>query len=218
MKLSEVPEYHEYMFCRIKKKYTEAEQALNHCIDLARKDNDRNKINYLTQKMGDIFFLKGERDKAIECYRESVKNGDCLLFEYFFAVFLADSLHEYKDAISKCQKIIDLVSADDWVKSDDDMDAKHYLAMCYDLLGYLYAFMEDFQNALLFLGKLSTIETSYTLNYDLKLCEILKVNGYYSKVRPYLQKLLEKVKSSFDHKELAGYIGEIEQLLIPPHD
>lgn len=204
------------MFSLIKKDYSKAEQSLDVCIELAKKEDDGNMISYLTQKKGDLIFLMGEREKAIEYYQIAENYLGDALSKYYFARFMADSLRDYRKSIAKCQEVIDLVSSEKWVQLEDDLDKSYYLAQCYALHGYLYALLNDFQTALLSIEKLLMIETSYTLHYDLKLCEILKANGYYSNVKPYLQRLLEKVASSVDHERYADFINSIRQLLLPP--
>ncbi|MFC1770109.1 hypothetical protein ACFLZI_03545 [Nitrospirota bacterium] len=214
MKLSKIVQYQEYMFSVIKKQYAEAEHSLDFCIVLAKEGVDCYTHSFLLQNKGDLYYLKGENKKAIQYYQESERVAEgAALPMYHFAKFMADSLHEYSQAIDKCQEVIDLVSSAEWTNGDDELDKNYYLAQCNALQGFLYALGEDFPNALLCLKQLLPIKTIFTLNYDLKLCEALKKKGFYKEVQPYLKNLLKKAEKSLDQEEFAGYIAEIKRLL-----
>lgn len=214
LKLSEISEYKEYVFNLSKKNYLKAEDALKKCIILAKQENDREALIFFTQNLGDLFFLKGDRENALAHYEKAeALDVRSVLSKYFFARFLFEKLKQYERAIGKCNEIIQLASTEIWQDSEYDFSSEHYLALSYSLRGYCYALIKDFESAAKDLLQLLFLKKEKVIDHSIDFCELMIINRkLVNEAKEYLTNLLTALKNK-DTVQYENLIARIEEIL-----
>lgn len=215
MKLSELNKYREYMFCLVEKKYNEAEQALKLCIQIAKAEKDKDALIFFIQNMGDLYFVKNDKKKAVNFYAEAEKiDKNSPLAKYQFAKFLTDKLKQYDQAIEKCSEVIEVASAKPWTETEYDFNSTHYLARCYALQGYCYCMLKNFKIAGEKLLQLLELNEKNIVDYSVALCDLLITNGYaIDEAKGYLNHLLVTLTDTEELRSYEGLISHVKEIL-----
>jgi tetratricopeptide (TPR) repeat protein len=135
MKFSENKNYLEYINQYSYENYTPARQAISRCMeDLIAERIDPDQLSYLLQITGNLYFLEGKPQDALEQYELSELAAPVSpLTKYFFATFLYEKAKNYDLAIKKCNEMIILVTSSLFVTTENDYSAQDYLKMASDL-------------------------------------------------------------------------------------
>lgn len=212
LKLSEIPEYKEYAFSLMEKDYRRAEIALKKCINFAKEENDKEILIFLTQNLGDLYFITGDRKNALSYYKKAeLLDEKSVLSKYIFAKFLADKLKDYEKAIEKCNEIIEITIREPWEESEYDFGSKYYLALAYSLQGYCYALLQNYHSATRNLFQLLSLKEKI-INHSIDFCELMIRNGIsVNEAKTYLTNILLALskKDSIQYEELTSSIERI---------
>jgi tetratricopeptide (TPR) repeat protein len=214
IKLSQIPEYRDFIKFFHAGEHAKAEQALDVCMRIAEAESDADALAHLTQCRGELCFLKGDVDNARRCYLEAEElDAHSPLAKYEFAKFLATKLNAPRETIEKCEEIEETLLSAPWKPTDEDFSSNYYLAQCYALDGYCCCLVHDFRSAEEKLLRLLALDED-AIDYGIKLSEQLLKNGIaVEQSRAYLRRLLSKISQLPDRDSYADLTRQIEQIL-----
>lgn len=109
-------------------------ESLKLCIETPDVQADVVQHADLLQRIGMLFFEKGDIEKSIYCFEQSEKiDTASLLMPYYYAKFLAERVGRLNEAIVKCETIIRRAENNPFDESEDDFSSSYYIQMAKEL-------------------------------------------------------------------------------------
>ena len=130
MKYSENRYYLEYMKSYASANYPAAKQSLEKCLEDCKKDTPRNSGQEadLLRRLGDIYFLEGNKQEALKQYQASSEiDPDSLLTKFLTAKFWGEKIGDMITAHKICDDIIEFAKAHPREESSNDFSSDDYI-------------------------------------------------------------------------------------------
>jgi len=122
--------YLKYIEHRASGNIDSALESLKRCIEDPAVQSDAIQHADLLQRIGILFFEKGNTEEAIKHFEQSEKTDPTsLLMPYYYAKFLAESVGRFNEAIAKCETIVDRAQSNPFEESEDDFSSEYYIQM-----------------------------------------------------------------------------------------
>ena len=128
MKYSESSDYMVYAQCKAAGDIAGARVALMACLNHPEFKSQAAQYADLLQRMGELYFLEGQHQAALQYYRQSeIADRDSLLVKYYFAEFLGMVFGDKKSASDICDRIVSIARNNPFSESDDDFSSDAYI-------------------------------------------------------------------------------------------
>jgi tetratricopeptide (TPR) repeat protein len=129
MKYSESSDYMDYAQSKARGDIASAKLSLAVCLSIPEFKNQPSQYADLLQRMGELCFLDGERERALKYYEESeTADPNSLLVKYYRAEFLGSRVGDKKTAVAMCDRIVSIARDHPFAESEDDFSSEAYIA------------------------------------------------------------------------------------------
>ena len=197
-------------------RYAAAADALNSCIEEAKRDENREDLAFFLQCRANVSFLQGKIEEALNCHTDAEKfNKDSPLIKYHYAKFLTDSIKDYWAAIEKCNELIVMVSSNPWSETEEDFGSEYYLALGYATRGYCFFLLDDIEEAAKNLLLVLKLKDAGIIGHSVDLCEgLLNRKHFVSEAKDYLKHFLIGLKKYNDdeYEEFRERVRKLAQI------